>query len=291
MKLFLIVTYGILLVWALAEGPRDESAAPVGRVPPSGVAVLELFTSEGCSSCPPADEVLGAIAKESGGKQVYALAMHVDYWDRLGWKDPYADAAFSERQRDYASVLRSANGVYTPQMIVNGHTEFVGSDRKRADAAVADALKAAAPIRVALTVTRAAGASKVVVEYRLSTAAAEGERALSAGAVLNVALVEDGLSTRVKAGENLGRTLAHERVVRRFTTIAIKDGREGAVEIEVPEGVAVERSEVIAFVQERSPGKVLGAASAKVGAAVGVKPGATAEPRGAATGPPSPERR
>src|SRR6476619_4430550 len=92
-----------------------------------GFAVVELFTSEGCSSCPPADNLLARIQKEDMDKQVYLLAYHVDYWDRQGWKDRFSDAAFTQHQQQYAEWLH-LNSVYTPQMVVNGKEEFVGSN-------------------------------------------------------------------------------------------------------------------------------------------------------------------
>src|SRR5438445_2521237 len=93
--------------------------------------VIELFTSQGCSSCPVADKNLAEIIEkaETNGQQVYGLSFHVDYWNDIGWKDPYSKAEFTERQKKYASI-RSFENIYTPQMIVNGETEFVGSDRK-----------------------------------------------------------------------------------------------------------------------------------------------------------------
>lgn len=94
----------------------------------SNVAVVELFTSEGCSSCPPADKLLRTIQAES--KDVYVLSYHVDYWDRLGWKDPFSQAAFTERQRDYAQQF-NLESIYTPQVVINGVKEFVGSDEQR----------------------------------------------------------------------------------------------------------------------------------------------------------------
>ena len=92
-----------------------------------GFAVVELFTSEGCSSCPPADELVARIQKENSDQPVYILSFHVDYWNNLGWKDPFSSAAYSKRQKEYANRL-NLQSIYTPQVIVNGRTEFVGSD-------------------------------------------------------------------------------------------------------------------------------------------------------------------
>jgi hypothetical protein len=117
----------LLCLLALAPAP----AAP-------GFAVVELFTSEGCSSCPPADQVLADVSHGAG---VYALEYHVDYWNSLGCRDPYSAAAYSDRQRAYADAL-GEDQVYTPQMIVNGTNAFVGSNRQRAEAAIAAGLAA-----------------------------------------------------------------------------------------------------------------------------------------------------
>src|SRR5882757_10188754 len=109
----------------LAAGRGD---ALLGMRPAAnGFAVVELFTSEGCSSCPSADALVAAVQKENKDQPVYILAFHVDYWDRLGWKDAFSDAAYSDRQRAYASWLRLSS-IYTPQVVVNGRKEFVGSD-------------------------------------------------------------------------------------------------------------------------------------------------------------------
>jgi hypothetical protein len=108
-------------------------AAATAFARPAPFAVVELFTSEGCSSCPPADRLLARIADEAAhsGQPVYALAFHVGYWDRLEWSDRFADPAFSRRQERYAAAL-GMPAVYTPEMIVNGRASFVGSDERRA---------------------------------------------------------------------------------------------------------------------------------------------------------------
>src|SRR5580693_8460725 len=116
------------LVAQACSGPGDKSA-PARQDPsaaPKGFAVVELFTSEGCSSCPPADQLVARIQQEEKDLPVYILAFHVDYWDRLGWKDAFSDARYTQRQNHYASWL-NLQSVYTPQIIVNGRKEFVGS--------------------------------------------------------------------------------------------------------------------------------------------------------------------
>lgn len=218
-------------------------------------AVVELFTSEGCSSCPPADTLLAEIA---GQKNVYALAFHVDYWNYLGWTDPFSDAKFSDRQRAYAGKFR-IRSIYTPQMIINGTEEFVGSDRQRAKRAIDAALKKPASVEVKLRAVaaianrgegndpRSPSAATTTIEYEVT--------GVSPGSVLNLALVERGLVTNVKRGENAGKTLRHENVVRMFVT---KPAGKG--EVELP---AKPNTSVIAYVQDAKTMEVLGAGIAR----------------------------
>src|SRR5579859_6695441 len=123
----------------LATGKGDVlfGMAPAAK----GFAVVELFTSEGCSSCPAADALVATVQKEDKDLPVYILSFHVDYWDRLGWKDAFSDAAYSDRQREYARWLRLSS-VYTPQVVVNGHQEFVGSDAVKLREAISNGLQA-----------------------------------------------------------------------------------------------------------------------------------------------------
>ena len=161
---------------------RDRATdAPKGDAG-AAFAVVELFTSEGCSSCPPADALLAEMVQDARthGRPVYCLAFQVDYWNRLGWTDPYSDAAFSRRQYDYAHAL-SLGGVYTPQMIVNGTDEFVGSDRERSRKSIDAALKRPAKTTLKLN-EKKTGAGSVVITYETSSA--------PKGAVVNVAVAE-----------------------------------------------------------------------------------------------------
>ena len=132
---------------------------------PSSFAVVELFTSEGCSSCPPADKLLGEIVANAreNKKSVFALAFHVDYWDYIGWKDPYAKKAFSERQQRYAQTFRS-NRIYTPQMVVNGTEEFVGSNRAKARANIESALKKSADFTLFLEKSSSKESNQLQIE-------------------------------------------------------------------------------------------------------------------------------
>jgi len=190
-------------------------------------------------------ELAGAAARD--GQPVYTLAFHVDYWNHLGWADPFSDAGYSERQRQYARTF-SLDQIYTPQMVVNGRSQFVGSDRGAADRAIADALAAPAAVRLAVDIARSAGD-----DFRLRYAAP----GVGADAVIHVAVVEQGLQTAVKRGENAGQQLDQPSVVRWFNTVPGAD--HGTVAIPPLPAVAAGRASVVVFAQRSADGAVLGA--------------------------------
>lgn len=231
----------------LAEDPPSPEAA--------GVAVVELFTSEGCSSCPPADAVLRALAAraDSTGEALLPLSFHVDYWDRLGWADPYAQPAFTARQRAYAASGAFEDGrVFTPAMVVGGEGGFVGSRQATAEARVSAALMQTPPASVRLAPT--VEGRTVEVSYAVAEA--------PTGAVLHLALVEDDTAQQVTRGENRGRRLTHARVVRAFATVPAGEGR---VTLRLPDGLDVQGARVVGYVQPAEVGPVLGAAQARLG--------------------------
>jgi hypothetical protein len=179
---------------ALAALVAGFFAAPLAAA--DRPVVVELFTSQGCSSCPPADALLVELAQRS---DVLALAYHVDYWDRLGWKDPFSSAAATRRQRQYGDQFR-LRAIYTPQIVVDGRAEMVGSDRR----AVTRAIQAATPAKqLDIGVTREAG--DILVHVGADTSLA-GARVQLVGFVR-------ARTTRVSAGENSGRTLANANIV------------------------------------------------------------------------------
>lgn len=183
---------------ATADG-ESKSSKPV-----EGPIVVELFTSQGCSSCPPADRFLGKLAHQPfDGRQLAPLSFHVDYWDDLGWPDPYAKAAWTERQRMYARALGD-DRVYTPQLVVGGVVGMVGSNSIAALAAIA---KAPVPSLLPATAT-------------WSERGLEVKATAPAGADVFVAVWEDGVRNKVPRGENAGEILTHERVVRRLERVA-----------------------------------------------------------------------
>jgi hypothetical protein len=205
-----------------------------------GIAVVELFTSEGCSSCPPADEVLGDLSRRND-RPIYPLGFHVDYWDNLGWPDRAASPDNTARQKAYAHAF-GAGGLYTPQMIVDGTEQFTGSDRARADAAVGRALARRASVRLSIH-PRRTGSDAVTVDYVAQGAPAES--------VLNVAVVQREASTAVRAGENAGKTLRHANVVRAFVSAPLSSAA-GSISAQLPAGWPRDGAEVVAFVQRSS---------------------------------------
>jgi len=229
-------------------------ASARAQQPQGGVAVVELFTSEGCSSCPPAEALLNEIdrAAHDDAQEVYALAFHVDYWNSLGWIDRFSTRAFSERQARYGRALEGGR-VYTPQMVVNGETAFVGSDRARARDTIARALRTRPGVPVSARAAR--DGQRVVVDVALG--------AVPRGSVVQVALVAHDVTSAVTSGENRGRTLVHRGVVRALATRPAVGGRVGA-ELALPRDVDVTRLEVVAFVQDEASLRVLGAGRARV---------------------------
>ncbi len=253
--LLVIVTITMLATHASCTeaGSNAASASAAAASPttrPGGGVVVELFTSEGCSSCPPADALLSKLAQDyaSRSRPVFFLAFHVDYWDHLGWKDLFGDGQFTRRQGDYARAF-AAESIYTPQMIVNGTTEFVGSDRERAVAAIDRALDAPAPLSIRMEIDR--DDQEFSIRCHVD--------AVPADALLNIAVVESQLSSDVARGENRGRTLAHDQVVRLFKQQPLK-ALDQTVQIKLPSSAKLDRVRVIAFVQRIRTLEIVGAA-------------------------------
>lgn len=192
-----------LLALLGCSSAAGDPIAPRVAAPGDGPLVLELFTSQGCSSCPSADALLAELHR-SGGRTLAPLAFHVDYWNSLGWADPFSDARFTARQQGYADALAD-DRVYTPELVVGGAVAMVGSSRAKVARAIADAPPVA---RLAATATWRADA----VTITLAAPPAAGTQVV-------IAAYEDGLATAIPRGENAGETLRGERVVRALATL------------------------------------------------------------------------
>jgi hypothetical protein len=228
---------------------------PAEQTPKSRPAVLvELFTSEGCSSCPPADKLLESLEKSEPGSGVDAIVLseHVDYWNHDGWVDPYSSSKWSERQSTYASRF-GVNSVYTPEMVVDGATEFVGSDKGRALSAIAAAATTLkAEVSLALTPD-----SKVQIDVSSLPSSVKGP------ADVYLAVARNEASSQVSAGENGGRRLHHVAVIRSLQLVGTcKPGEPFQRVSSFSPGKDIDPNQLrlIAFVQERNQGRVLGAA-------------------------------
>jgi len=215
-----------------------------------GFAVLELFTSEGCSSCPPADELVARIQKEAGDKPVYVLAYHVDYWNRLGWKDAFSQPEFSKRQYQYHRLFSSQ--VYTPQLIINGNSEFVGSDEKVISDAVKQNLNGTPSDSLNIKAQQQNGRLKLDYEIK----------GKASGNQLVVAIVQKHATSKVNAGENEGRILSHVQIVRSLQTFDLKSGQSGTQNIQLPADFNSTEWEVIGLIQNSDTGVISAAARA-----------------------------
>ena len=213
----------------------------VSETPPP--ILVELFTSQGCSSCPAADRLLSQLAESDSS--IVALAFHVDYWNYIGWTDPFSSSDWSDRQRSYAHELQS-NQIYTPQLVVNGRRHGIGSDRRELSTMLAQAATDESAGRLEIEITESSATS---LSLRLLTELEP--HAGSQDLVAWVALVEDGLETSVGSGENARRTLRNDRVVRRLERVDWlgKSGHTAALDIDIELEWQSDHLSVAAFLQ------------------------------------------
>lgn len=257
---------GAALIAKRATGPSvteagdKQPAAPGPKVP----VLVELFTSEGCSSCPPADELLMRLelSQPIAGAEIIALSEHVDYWNRLGWTDPYSSAEFSTRQYDYSRIFNT-DDVYTPQMIVDGRAQFVGSNADKAR----EVIEASAHDSKANVTVAVASEDRNTASLTLAVGV-EGLPDISKNdsAEVLLAITESGLRSNVSSGENAGRRLTHSAVVRKFALLGSIDSQKNGVfnaqpVVRIDKPWKRENLKAVIFVQERTRRRVLGVAA------------------------------
>jgi hypothetical protein len=255
---------------ALAVSVAGSAFAAQAEGQASGVdvrtpVVVELFTSEGCSSCPPADALLQKLQAQqpATGAEIIAIEEHVDYWNHDGWIDPYSSPEWTERQQVYASLNR--NDSYTPEMVVDGRSQFVGNNESKALREIEKAARAW-KIDVSITAKQEANGSQhlTVSIGRLH------ENSANDVPEVWLAVTEDGLTSSVSHGENSGRVLHHVATLRSLSKIGVPDPRGGAVTFRADPVVKisphwdVENLHVTVFVQEKKSREILGAASTKM---------------------------
>jgi hypothetical protein len=243
---------GALMAFAAGWGARPGE--PPSRLQPGATpVVVELFTSEGCSSCPPADAWLAALdqAQPADGVAVLALEEHVDYWNDLGWTDPFSASVFSVRQGEYAAALPD-HSVYTPQLVLDGHAVI---DRKDPDASRRAIQASAAERRARVVVSR--HGTRFEADVRDVPVAADRARPPEVW----LAVTESGLQSRVSKGENAGRTLVHAPVVRALRKLGVAGS--GAFHTEAPTETDLSwrprALRVVVFVQDPTTRRILGA--------------------------------
>jgi hypothetical protein len=241
----LIPILAVVAAIAVLALTMDATPPKLGPTP----VVVELFTSQGCSSCPPADALIHKIANDRKLRgRVIPLAFHVDYWDSLGWRDPFSSAEWSQRQALYARTMHLSSA-YTPQAVVNGTHEFVGSNRSALNAELERDSNAKPPAaNIALTARREG--NNVVATIHAAVPASHD---------LMLAVTEDGVTTKVDHGENAGRTLTDDAIVRRLIRV-----NPGQTTVMIPIDAAWRNVSAAAFVQDRTTLAIGASAAARV---------------------------
>ena len=258
------LVFSVMAIVSLTYVHRaSASALPHSDASPRTPVLVELFTSEGCSSCPPADALLEKLDRSQpvNGAELIVLSEHVDYWNDIGWKDPYSSHEYSERQRAYAA--RYGRGrVYTPQMVIDGHLELVGSDERGAIAAVENEAKFV-KVPLSLSAVRFDSSNKLSMHVE---AGPLGPSTATRSAGLFVAVADDSDESQVSRGENAGRTLKHVAVLRSLVPAGTVDKSE-----KFSQDISVNfsnenrrRLRIIGIIQEPFPGRVLGVAFAQL---------------------------
>ena len=234
---------GALGVCAIVAVIRPAHAEPK--------AVVELFTSQGCSSCPPADKILGELAKDPS---VIALSLPIDYWDYLGWKDTLADSRFSARQKAYSHV-RGDRDVYTPQMIVNGAAHVIGSDRARIEGAIQDTGKTGKVMTVPVTMSLSG--------EQLTVSVAAGKETTSAKGEIWLCSISKAVPISISRGENRGREVVYHNVVRNLLKVGDFNGSPGSWTVPLDSVMRDGIDAAAVLIQDGNrdrPGPMLGAA-------------------------------
>lgn len=238
-----------LLLLALAFSITAIGQNTTNKNTKKGFAVLELFTSEGCSSCPPADDLMGKIQNEYKDKPVYVLSYHVDYWDDLGWKDIFSNADFTKRQYEYGRWLKK-EPIYTPQVIINGNADYIGSQEKLLRGGITKVLSK--PALVNFDISAQQLKSGIVVNYKVL--------GNSKSTRLMVALVQKSAKSTVKRGENEGKLLSHYQIVRNLIFQKLAVDEKGSLNVYFPKNFDSRNGEIIGFIQDNNTGAILGAA-------------------------------
>jgi hypothetical protein len=254
----LLGIHSLQRLWA-AHTPENRFGSDSSRTP----VLIELFTSEGCSDCPPADALLERLDRSQpvSGAEVIVLSEHVDYWNDIGWRDPYSSHEYSERQGAYAGHF-GLGSVYTPQMVIDGRFELVGSDERRAIQTIGSATKAE---KIAVSVSAIHLETGNAVSLHVNAGQLPSSIGVRSADVL-IAMADESDESHVSRGENAGRTLKHVAVMQSLTRVGIVD-QSGEFSRDVRININRRNAgnfRVVAIVQESSAGRVLGVGSARL---------------------------
>jgi len=255
--------YSLKLLLCLAiflAAARDSDAQSEARRSP---VVVELFTSEGCSTCPPADALLLKLEKEQSiaGTEVIALELHVDYWNHQGWLDPFSSADWTARQQVYMAAFKQ-DGEYTPQMVVDGRAQFVGSRMNEATQAIA---RAAREAKTKVEIVEEKSEKKDELRFRVEVGKLEGSTNGDTAEIW-LAVTERGLYSTVERGENAGRELYHAAVVRQLRKIGTAGERQSpafltSAQMKLKPAWILKNLVVVAMIQEKKTRRILGASA------------------------------
>lgn len=253
-RAFSVFLIGLLLgSTVVSAAPPHSEQAPV---------VLELFTSQGCSSCPAADALLSRLGRsQTGGPEIIPLAYHIDYWNELGWHDPFSRVEWTRRQHAYARALQAH--VYTPQLVLNGRSELTGSDEQRLRRELAAARRMPALAQLSMTLSHPdADERRLTVQIRAQRSSELAQRELT----IMMAVVESGLTTSIEGGENSGKTLQNDFVVRRLQSLFSLSPKTSAAEerrviMELDPAWDVAHLSLAAFLQDALTLEIYGAAA------------------------------
>lgn len=243
------IAIAALLIIAIGYSKKNDKVGEMNSKAASGFVVMELFTSQGCSSCPPADEILGKYALKND-EHIIPLAFHVDYWDRLGWIDSFSNSRYTQRQRDYASKF-NLESVYTPQLIINGQKELVGSEEEAIATTVNKFLKEQPPVAINVS-NKNIESGRVTISYSVNDPASNSS--------INAALVQAAVVTHIKAGENRGVKLTNYNVVRDLKTEVLS--KTGNFTFPLPVHNITAGFSIVLFIQDNASGKITGAVKA-----------------------------
>lgn len=249
-----------------------QSQAPAPSQVPAPAAnstakpvLVELFTSEGCSDCPPAEAIAVKMEKQPlSGIDLIVLEEHVDYWNHDGWVDPFSSVEWTARQREYVSKV-GGNSPYSPEMVVDGESQFVGSNGRAAQQAIE---KAASEPQTNITISEASADPKGAADFKISAGKLQGDAAGDPVEVW-IAVTEDGLHSSVSAGENAGHTLYHSAVLRYLHKVGSAQSSgdaafTGDAHVKLSSKWNRQNLNIVVFLQDKKTLKVLGVASAKL---------------------------